>query len=153
MELPIQLKFFKKLELYQELCFQNKKVQEAQLQNQRAWRTEKEILKWTTWNHHHLGTPIGEGYIKRILPTQVSDEQWDITTAMRNLTERKFAYFSGDEIKFTETGLIMGEVINDIEGDSIWGNWKYPLLLATTWITAIVGALSVIINFFKMLNI
>lgn len=158
MELPIQLKFFKKLELYQELIFQNKKAGEAGGDRRKVWKTEKEILKWTTWNHHYLRSPINHDYIRINILKNKSADKYDkaLTNTTQNLIKRGFAIAPEilkdvTDIEFTQLGLLMGEVVNDTEGEKKWPKIKYDLFYKLVWLTAISGALIVIINFFVLL--
>lgn len=157
MELPIQLKFFKKLELYQEIKFQDRKnkTQPALLN---VWNTEKEILSWTVLNHHNLGNTITDDFVrKNILKMQSHvniDEvakKYDIhlTDTFENLIKRGYAERSTQDVSnliFTKEGLLIGEVIYDIKGDNIWNRHKYPFFYFLTWVTTISGALIVIVN-------
>lgn len=45
----------------------------------------------------------------------------------------------------------MGEVINDVEGEGCWSKWKYEVFFGLVWLTALAGALTVIINFIKII--
>jgi hypothetical protein len=158
MELPIQLHFFKKLELYQELRAQNEKA----LGRDRAWPLEKMMLKWTVWNHHHLSTPLKAdvAYLHPEIIQKTDEDNFPLLLeAMRNLVERGYAtYATGramdDGIKFTRIGLLMGEVIDDVEGSGAgtWSAWRYVAFIVLVWIIAIAGALLVIINFLDALG-
>lgn len=55
-DIPIQLKFFKKLELYQELTFQNKKPKHPE--DEINWKNEKIILSYAFIEFHILGEAI-----------------------------------------------------------------------------------------------
>jgi hypothetical protein len=154
MELPIQLKFFKKLELYQELKSQNKKA----FNRDEAWLIEKEILKWTRWNHHHLNTPLTNEYIfsplNKVLPQNLRNNLDLIHVAMRNLVARKYATGSHASITITAEGLLMGEVIDDVEGTGTknYLENKYFLFYYFIWTIAILGGLTIIINFIHSLH-
>jgi hypothetical protein len=158
MDLPIQLKFFKKLDLYQELRSQNEKA----LGRDRAWPMEKMILKWTVWNHHHLSTPLRPDVAfthPEIVDRTDQDNFPLLLEAMRNLVEREYATYASNlaldrGIKFTRAGLLMGEVIDDVEGsgEGTWSAWRYIFFIILVWAVAIAGALLVIVNFFDALG-
>lgn len=61
-DLPIKLDFFKKLELYQEMAFQDKK---ASTTDRKDWYKIKKFLAWTSIGHHHLDSPINSEYVYR----------------------------------------------------------------------------------------
>ena len=150
MESPIQLKFFKKLELYQELKSQNKKA----FNRDEVWPIEKEILKWTRWNHHHLGTPLTNEFIlfhgNGVVSQNVRHDLDSIHVAMRNLIARKYATGSHASIAITAEGLLMGEVIDDVEGTGIENSLadKYSFFYYFIWTVAVLGGATVIVNFF-----
>jgi len=147
MELPIQLKFFKKIELYQEYRFQQRKASGTNL---KAWPIEKQILKWTTSNHHHLGSLLTNSDIRNRM---IEDKETrELHHAIENLIQRK--YGDGDPsvgVIITKEGLLMGEVINDLEGKNLFNKWKYLVFFILVWATALTGALIVIINFIKLI--
>jgi hypothetical protein len=146
MELPIQLKFFKKIELYQEYKFEERKASGTRLT---AWNIEKQILKWTTNNHHHLGSPLVKEDIKRRMLED--KEPTELNQALQNLILRGYADGSPEGgVRITRAGLLMGEVINELEGRVLL-RYKYIALFWLVWITAIAGALIVIINLFKLI--
>lgn len=78
MELPIQLKFFKKIELYQEFKFQDEKAEEASEGILRKlWKTEKRVLRWTARHHHCLGSSIDHDYIRNNILGENNREKYD----------------------------------------------------------------------------
>ena len=161
MEPPIQLTFFKKLELYQELHSQNTKADGRD----NTWLLEKALLQWTVHNHHHLGSPLVEGEaINRILREspalkRVEYDDGLIRQAMKNLIEREYAddvslSDSHEEITFSRLGRLMGEVIEDVEGEGAgtWMAWRYPFFIKFVWGIAVLGGLLVIINCLEQLG-
>lgn len=159
MELPIQLKFFKKLELYQELLSENKRATFAGATRRELWNMEKEVLAWTEDNHHHRLSPLKNTDIQDKVERKFGKEYLDneLGQIPRNLVSRGFAIFKdaedeGKGIIITPEGFLMGKVINDIEGKIIWPRIKYELIYNLAWLTAIFGALIVIINFFIFMN-
>lgn len=69
--------------------------------------------------------------------------------AMRNLVARKYATGNHASIIITAEGLLMGEVIDDVEGtgaENFLGD-KYSLLYFFIWTVIVLGGATVIINF------
>jgi hypothetical protein len=158
MGLPIQLKFFKKLELYQELKFQDEKALGAsnRADLNKIWKTEKLILSWTARGHHLIMCPIDHGYVRNgtgLLKNKNSaDYDIGLSGTFTNLIGRGFAESvegNNTQIIFTPTGLLMGEVINDVEGINVWKKYRYPIFYYLTWATASAGALLVIFKFLE----
>jgi hypothetical protein len=154
MELPIQLKFFKKLELYQELKFQDRKSKASE-RFKKVWKTEKLILGWTARGHHLIAHPIDHDYVRNgdslLKNKDGSDYDFGLFGTFTNLIGRGFAIsVNGNEtqILFTPVGLLMGEVINDVESN-IAGSLKYELFFYLTWLTAIAGTAIILINLFE----
>lgn len=166
--MPIQLKFFKKLELYQELKFQNKKAKKADKDHWKIWNTEKEILRWTPWNHHFLNSVIGHDYVRRKILKQneagaseiETKYDYELTRTFGNLVKRGYAEKEKDtNIYFTREGLLMGEVINDYHSiesykdvknlSKLWKKTKYPFFIFFTWTTIFIGALTIIVKFLE----
>ena len=141
MELPIQIKFFRKLELYQELKFSEEKNRQTQRQ---VWGIEKQILKWTVDNHHHLGSPLSNEYIKEnILRTRDTNYLNNLEPAVGNLRVKKLARQVNGGIEITLEGLMMGEVIHDLE-ETRFGKYKYGLFIKLVWATIFAGVFTVL---------
>ncbi|MFA5106764.1 MAG: hypothetical protein WC497_00370 [Patescibacteria group bacterium] len=141
MELPIQIKFFRKLELYQEYEFSEKKTHQTRRQ---VWEIEKQILKWTVDNHHHLESPLNGEYIKiNILKTSDLDYLNNLNPAMGNLRVKKFARQVDGGIEITLDGLMMGEVIHDLECKSLV-KYRYSIFIIIVWATIFAGVFTVI---------
>jgi hypothetical protein len=143
MELPVQLSFFRKLELWQELRRQDRNFKDSNM----AWKIEKDILRWASTGHNHLGTPLKEAFLwdqdNQILESKNRD-QGSLIRAMENLVQREFAVpaggvnISADGIKIIKEGLLMGEVIADTQG-TLWHRVKYPFFYYLTWLTVFAG--------------
>ncbi|EKD56929.1 MAG: hypothetical protein ACD_58C00042G0006 [uncultured bacterium] len=59
MELPFTIKFFKKLEYYQDLKRLDKIASKQKAgKTKNTWDIEKKVLRWTYSGHKHLGSPI-----------------------------------------------------------------------------------------------
>ena len=178
-ELPIKLKFFKKIELYQELNGQNKKA--GYSTRLTDWQKEKKILKWTAVNHHHLGSEFSIERLYMIFEEEVNKVKeefsevfrgWEdkniqetiinhlkeekrvgsLKSAIENLKIRGYAR-EGDKLDFliifTLEGLLMGEVIYEVE-DTWLGKIKYPFFLYITWTTIILAILITMITFVNL---
>jgi hypothetical protein len=170
MDLPITLKFFHKIELYQELRRENDK----QKNNPTVWNIAKAILRWTTYGHKHLYDPVGylfvrddvfpelnkiygyEPLIHEKLPPRIAEEDQlavFICKAMGVLVSKGFAErldgagdFDPSSIRTKLEGLYMGEVIDDYE--SSWlRRTKYSLFYVGTWCLVILGVIKIVFSF------
>lgn len=120
-DLPIQLSFFKKLELYEELKLRNPRIGDD-----KAWSAEKEILRWAATEHRHLGTGIDASFVEnKILNDRgkYSNFPADALRPMENLQGRGWAEFGGGSLRFLEEGLLMGEVIDEVMRWKGWELW------------------------------
>lgn len=149
MEIPIQLKFFKKIELYQDYKFENKKALSTRLQD---WKIETIILKWARENHHHLWDPLNEQRIKYKILNGVYE--YEYKHAMDSLVQRGYAeHLLGVapeiNIRITKEGLLMGEVIFDVENGG-WSGHKYELFYWVVWLTLWSGVIIVFASALKI---
>lgn len=160
MELPIQLKFFRKLELYQELISENKKFRESGTEI-KTWPMEKDVLAWTK-GHHHLGSPLNNADIQSILEKTLVEanekkiekeykkENFDteLDNVGKNLKERGYAKDDPNDkgIIITLDGLMMGQVVNDCNKGG-FKEFKYPFLIILMWATVFSGSLLIILEF------
>lgn len=155
MELPVQLKFFRKLELYQELRSQDKNFSHGN--ENFAWEIEKDILQWTVRNHHHLGTPLTETHASdpknRILKPEKYSDPGSLKQGLSNLIQRGFATQdpSVPGIHFTKEGLLMGEVINDVRQGCFLSKKRYQFFYWTTWLIVAFGVLLLFANLVKVI--
>ncbi|MFA6000473.1 MAG: hypothetical protein WC783_05915 [Candidatus Paceibacterota bacterium] len=141
MELPIQIKFFRKLELYQEYKFSEEKNRQTR---HRVWEIEKQILKWAIDNHHHLESPLSNEYIKKnILKSSDAGYLNNLEPAVGNLRVKKFARQVDGGVEITLEGLMMGEVMHDIEETRL-GRFKYNSFILVVWLTIFAGVLTVV---------
>ena len=139
MDSPIQLSFFKKLELYQELKSRNSRVRDD-----KAWSGEKEILRWSALGHRHLGTPIDATFVKNnILTNQSIYDNFpdDAERPMENLISKEYAKGATSALLFLREGLLMGEVIDDVANGK---SWRYECIFLLAWVAVISGAFTVI---------
>ncbi len=137
MDLPVQITFFKKLELYQEL-----KSRDARRGDDKAWMGEKDILRWAATEHRHLGTGIDWLFVKTNILTDLRYNNFpdDALRPMENLLQRGYVV-GWPKIKFLKEGLLMGEVIDEVAQGR---GWRYEFLYWFTWIAVICGVLLVI---------
>jgi hypothetical protein len=148
MNSPIHLSFFKKLELYQEL-----RSRDSRIGGDKAWSGEKEILKWTVKNHRHLGTPINVEFVQTKILTDPRYNNFpdDAQRPLENLIVREYAEPESVKVRwqddptralrFRKEGLLMGEVIYDVENGK---SRRYKYIYWLAWATAISGVLIVI---------
>lgn len=153
MDIPIRLKFFKKLELYQEIIRQNKKAKKTE---KKAWDMGKCILRWAAEEHHHLDSPIKRDKIKDILhKNDFATSQIDHIDRMLG-TLGRMGYADIDDrtgetinnIKILQDGLIMGEVIRDT--DSLWGEFKYLFWIYIIWVAIFAAIFAILYNVVKI---
>lgn len=179
-DVPIQLKFFRKLELYQELKAEDKK--EKGSVRLKPWKREKKILKWTAKHHYYLDSAINPDYaygnifkeefdkIKRDVyknmpePTDemvmhhLTLDKWvgDLSLVFGNLVQRGFMERRENGSRrpfiFTPLGLLMGQVINEVEG-SLLGKIRYRFFIILTWATIFSASIITIYSAFKILRI
>ena len=148
MELPITPKFFKKLELYQDL----KRLDKRNV-NHKEWDMEKDLLFWAHVNHFHLGTYLDTGEVLEKLKTldKYSLDELNEHTfkMMQNLEEHGWAEWwpqrgQKNAIKINKEGMLLSEVVNEIinkNRDSV-----YKFLILISWITIIAGVIIIISN-------
>jgi hypothetical protein len=138
-DLPIQLSFFKKLELYQEL-----KRRDARVRDDKAWSAEKEILRWAATKHRHLGTGIDAMFVENNILTdrgKYNNFPADALRPMENLKQRGWAELEGGSLQFLKEALLMGEVIEDVMCGK---RWFYRLFYWLAWITTVCGAILIV---------
>lgn len=154
MELPITPKFFKKLELYQELKRLNKRDN-----GHIEWDMEKDLLLWAHLNHFHLGSYLGtqevfeklQGFNKYSL----DELNEHIFKTMQNLEEHGWAEWwtpkgQKNAIKINREGMLLSEVIYEIthkNRDKI-----FQLLIIVSWLTIVAGIIIVLIGAFEAIK-
>jgi hypothetical protein len=158
MELPIQLKFFKKLELYQELLSENEKAERAGRSLKEIWNMEKIILKYADTEHHHRGSILKNTDIQNMIESKFEKGDMDneLGHISKNLVTRNFAEYASEDkdsnkgIYITREGFLMGNVINDVESKNLWNKNKLKIFYWLLWATVIAGSFTVLINFIKL---
>lgn len=146
MDLPYTPKFFKKLELFQEIRRLNKREGE-----QIHWQAEKALLKWANAEHHHLGTPLLDWDIERRLEgmPDILAIQPDTNThvlarvvignlisrgwAVEYLKERADGSFRMQGAKIAREGMLAAEVIGDVLPKQ-WKRVVYSVFGGLTWV-------------------
>lgn len=159
MDLPITLKFFRKLELYQELIKEDRKPR-----NQAVWNMVKALLRWTVTGHLHLYTPLTSQFVQNTLKEMksnntTSDEKFSelqvdqlYSKVLGDLVVRGLAQplketeSNVEKARITLEGLYMGEVIYDYESGG-FKKIKYPIFYCLAWLTVCLGILSLILSF------
>lgn len=129
MNTPITSNFFKKIELHQELFFQDRlfkqslKDPDLTHHTNSTWEVEKKVLYWTRWGHKHLGSPIVRQRFKqdrdlRDLKMSAKEARVaGIDKTLRNLVQRGYAKYEDPDKKeisgilFSDRGLLMGAVV------------------------------------------
>lgn len=148
MNTPITSKFFKKIELYQELVFQDRlfkkslKDPDQTHQTKSTWEVEKKVLYWTRWGHKHLGSPLVTNRFKTdydlqdMKLTQKEAEVAGIRELMQNLVQRGFAKYVDEQkredagILISDKGLLAGALVYEIykpkliTKQRIWNKYK-----------------------------
>ncbi len=148
-DLPIQLSFFKRLELYQEL-----KRRDARFGDDKAWSAEKEILRWAATKHRHLGTAIDPSFVENNVLDRgkYSNFPADALLPMENLKQRGWAELEGGSLRFLKEGLLMGEVIEDVTGGKRWFyRVFYRSFYLLAWVTTLSGAFLIVASWLKIL--
>lgn len=146
MEAPFGISFLKKAEIYNLISRFDKQYRGTSRDN--PWLIERQILRWTYKHHKHLGSPINTDHLSR-------NQQWSklrefgmlnkegklkkefkylekghLSKPLENLVVRGFAtYFDEthghNAITINKEGLLVGEVIADIEKNNIFVKLNY----------------------------
>lgn len=143
MDIPIRLKFFRKLELYQELKKLDKLVKRSDIFINRDWKVGKEVLKSEAQNLQFYPLSFDDLLLDaamRVLPDRSemkgNETQIDVARQVVDvLISRGYAMGKPGKMFFTPDGIWMGEVINDCE--SWWRKIRYPIFYWFVWITFI----------------
>ncbi|MBD3300382.1 MAG: hypothetical protein GF347_03445 [Candidatus Moranbacteria bacterium] len=159
--LPIKLEFFRKLELYQEVIFENNKSKKAGQEALReVWNFEKAFLEWAATEHHHRSQPLDDARIveeilnlyqkkkEAISETLVEKE---VANVRKNMISRGFAKNSKGSIGIiiTKEGFLMGRVLSDLNKKR--NRAFYRIFIFLTWAVPITASLMLFINFFEKL--
>lgn len=153
MDLPITPKFFKKLELFQELNRLDKRNV-----NHVEWEMERRILLWAHTNHFHLGSYLNSHTIFDLLKRtkQFTDDQLNehVVKTMENLCEHGWANHSEakdqrDDVKINRDGMLVAEALADVlGGKKVW----YQFLIIMSWLTIVAGIIIVLVNAFDAIK-
>lgn len=140
MDLPIRLRFYQKLDLYQELQNEDKKYDSPDAgKNQeglRLWNMSKAIMKWTVLSHRQLYTPLSSEYVRqRLNEIRRNNGVRDSNFAQSDIDAHSdkvlgYLYMKGfaletpnsdqrgadiREARISRAGLLMGEVIDECQ--------------------------------------
>jgi hypothetical protein len=116
MDVPITLRFFEKLNLYQD-------ISKRDGQHGTTWHNERNILAWAANSnrHMHLHTPltVDMAFDRQEITGEivgVADPKEQIRQIFGNLVMRGYASWGSNEteIRFTRDGFTTGEIINEI---------------------------------------
>jgi len=156
MDIPITLRFFEKLNLYQEIKKRNSK-------SLHEWETEKRILSWAAnpEHHRHMHTPLTvqraldtpDEIIGSITEVGEVDRQRYVRVIFGNLVARGLAQWSDNTengIRFTRDGFLVGETLNDIN-ESPETEWKYRFVYVVSWLIFVAVTISVLGEAAKMI--
>lgn len=149
MDLPIRLRFFGKLTLYQEL-------KKLDCDGKLEWSNERKILSWAADSERHkdwhtpldLKMALDHGDIVGIIAGDIEDKDTYIRNRFGNLVKRGYATWSDDVKKgifFTPDGFLMGEIINEIEVNPS-ARGRYEFFYYLSWVIFFAGAFLVIAN-------
>ncbi len=153
MNLPIQLKFYKKLELYLELKNLNLKNSDNNI-----WDTEKILLAWAANQYVSLNKTLSHDELRKHIFKHGTEEfavnqvKYDshLTVPLENLTIRGYGTSNNptEHIQFTREGLLMGEVINDVSKGGI-SKFKYSFSYFLIWLAICLSFGLLILNFIE----
>jgi hypothetical protein len=134
--------FFKKLDAYQEIIRQEKR-------GRRTWPIEKTLLTWCGSEHEHLGSVWKYAAIKKKIQKENLDLN-ELIPAICNLEAKGLADTAGsreDIYRFTESGILLGEVLfsinNPLKKFWYWLNlWLFKILILVLALTALFALLN-----------
>lgn len=177
MEAPFGIIFLKKAELFNLVSRFDKQYGGSPSNN--PWLIERQILRWTYGHHKHLGSPIKTEHLSlgsqnnKLRDFRMIDskgrlrsqfkylEKNSLTKPLENLVIRGFAnYYNESEghnaIVINKDGLLVGEVITDMEKDNIFIKANYlfyshmmdHLGATVMMVVTIIGLIKLFISFF-----
>jgi len=146
MDAPFGILFLKKAELFNLISRFDKQYGGSSSNN--PWRVERQILRWTYKHHKHLGSPIKTDHLSfGSVSNKLRDfnmlsrnghlreefkylEKGHLTKPLENMVVRGFAdYFNENNghnaIVINKEGLLVGEVIADIEKNNLFIKLNY----------------------------
>lgn len=151
MDLPIKLKFFRKLELYKQLKELDKQAKRNDVFF-RNWEMSKEALKSEAQIPQLYPRPFDEllfDAVQRVLKDndreRMAHNEMEINVARQVLDfliSRKYAVGKPGEVFFTPDGVWMGEVINECE--SWWRKIRYQIFYWFVWIVFVFGGITLV---------
>ncbi len=159
MSIPIQIKFFREIELYQELKKLNERFKKSIHSDWKVWNTEKKILEYYYVNLVALNTEIKIEEIRcqvfkegsgPTLSELYKDFDMGLSVPLTNLVRRGYATGDNNKISLTPDGLLMGHVINSCYKRA--NVFRYNCLYYLTWTTVLSLAFTSIISFLEKLS-
>jgi hypothetical protein len=120
MDIPIPLRFFEKLNLFQEF-------RKFEKEDSPEWGNEKSMLSWAanSKRHRDLHTPLnvqmalGNPYITGPIPSDIDDPGQYILNRFGSLVMLGYAQWSDEVtkegIRFTRAGFLLGEITNEVQ--------------------------------------
>jgi hypothetical protein len=155
MDIPIPLRFFEKLNLFQEF-------RKLEREDFREWLNERSILSWAadSKRHRDLHTPLKAQMaldhpdITGPIPGDIDKPCQYILNRFGCLVMRGYATWSSDctknEIRFTRAGFLLGEIINEIEGSG--KKLLFGFSFALCWLIFISGAVVLLGEAIKLIH-
>lgn len=146
------LKFFKKLELFQELQRLDKRNKDH-----KEWDMEKVFLEWAQINHFYLGAFLDIQKIIEILKStkkfddkQLHEHTFDM---MQNLEEHGWAQWydprkNKNAIKINHEGMLLAEVISETNKSEKF--ILYRIFIILVWVMVISSIIIIIHNAIKI---
>ena len=128
MNTPITGRFFRKIELFQDVIDLNKifrrNVWELKNGSKNTWEIEKKVLYWARFKHKHLGSTLtGEKFNSSVDLSDfvltnkgVSDELGGGQYWLMNLVQHNYAdrHDSGEGVLINSNGLLMAALLSEI---------------------------------------
>ena len=149
-------KFFKKLELYQELRRLEKRNGDAS-----TWLLEKDLLQWAHNSHHHLGRNLSKAHVIDRL-VEVGRKRDDLIKGqlledmLGNLVEHGFAEWADKrdnryylDVKITSEGMLMAEMVGDVMAKK-WKRGLYSFFFIFILIIIGVSILTAVLVLLKL---
>jgi hypothetical protein len=152
---PIEFRFLRKLEIYQDL-------REYGCGNHSEWKIEKNILSWAANRelHKDLETPLTpemaleHNEITGIISSEIQDKRQYICNRFGNLVAKKYAKYADNQQKsnsgilFERDGFLAGEIINKKKRSTV----QFFIAYYGTWALFISGAIVSVGNAFPFIK-
>lgn len=137
--------YVKRLDTYQEIIRQEKR-------NRGTWKIEKMLLIWAATKHNHLMSPWAYEEIKLYVQKQGIKSKNDLDElqhAIKNLEAKNLADTAGSSeggspsiYRFTEAGLLQGEILSKLQSNRsklwLWFNLRLVNIIGLLAIIALI---------------